>query len=60
MKKLIIMDLDQIRSDLVSGTLDEKHECMGYDSIPPLGPISRRPRIVDPVQTRNARINGEE
>jgi hypothetical protein len=53
MKKLIIMDL-------VSRTLDEKHKCMGYDSIPPLGPIPRRPRIVDLVWTRNARIDGEE
>jgi hypothetical protein len=23
--------VDQIRSDLTSGTSDEKHECMGYD-----------------------------
>jgi hypothetical protein len=60
MKKLIIMDPVQIRSDLVSGTSDEKCKCMGYDSIPPLGPIPRRPRIIDPVWIRNARINGEE
>jgi len=28
-------------SDLGSGTLDEKCRCMGYDSIPPLGPIPK-------------------
>jgi len=39
-----------IGSDLTSGTLDEKRECMGYDSIPPLGLIPRRLRIVDPVR----------
>jgi hypothetical protein len=61
MKKLIVTDLVWIcGSDLTSGTLDEKCECMGYDSIPPLRPIPRRPRIIDPVQTRNMRINGEE
>jgi hypothetical protein len=33
MKKLIITDLDWICGlDLVSGTSDEKHECMGYDN----------------------------
>jgi hypothetical protein len=34
MKKLIVTDLVQIcGSDLTSGTSDEKHECMGYDSL---------------------------
>jgi hypothetical protein len=43
MKKLIVMDPVRIcGSDLTSGTLDEKRKCMGYDSIPPLGPIPRR------------------
>jgi hypothetical protein len=34
MKKLIVMDPVQIcGSDLTSGTLDEKRECMGYDTM---------------------------
>jgi len=52
--------VDPISSDLGSGTSDEKHKCMGYDSIPPLGPIPRRPTVVDPAWTRNARIDGED
>jgi len=51
MKKLIATDLVWIcGSDLASGTSDEKRECMGYDSIPPLGLVPRRLRIVDPVR----------
>jgi len=51
MKKLIAMDPVRIcGSDLTSGTSDEKCECMGYDSIPPLGPIPRRLRILYPVR----------
>jgi len=35
MKKLIMTDLVRIcGSDLTSGTSDEKHECMGYDTFP--------------------------
>jgi hypothetical protein len=35
MKKLIVMDPVRIcGSDLTSGTLDEKRECMGYDITP--------------------------
>jgi hypothetical protein len=33
MKKLIVMDLVWIWSDLTSRTSDEKRECMGYDSL---------------------------
>jgi hypothetical protein len=35
MKKLIITDMERICGlDLGSGTLDEKHKCMGYDNRP--------------------------